>query len=101
MARCPSSDITTGDIVECIDDTPIRPESRIMPSLGGLYAIASIRPVGDGHSVRLRELTPSCYLGGVCACGECGWDARRFRKVYRPGPGLLAALARKVPESVG
>ena len=90
----------TGDIVECIDDTPTRLESRIMPSLGALYTITSLRPVGDGHSVRLRELTPSCHLGGVCACGDCGWDAGRFRKVYRPGPGLFAMLARETPEPV-
>ncbi|HKT53126.1 MAG TPA: hypothetical protein VJP88_01640, partial [Caulobacteraceae bacterium] len=58
-------DFTSGDIVECIDDTPSRPESQIMPVLGTLYTITSIRAVGDGQSVRLNELTPSCYLGGV------------------------------------
>lgn len=87
------NDLTTGDIVECIDDTAARPESQIMPVLGTLYTIASIRPVGDGRSVRLKELTPSCYLGGVCACGDCGWDAGRFRKVYRPSKDLLVQLA--------
>ena len=30
------NDLTTGDIVECIDDTAARPESQIMPNLGGL-----------------------------------------------------------------
>lgn len=64
-----------------------------MPVLGALYVIASIRPVGDGRSVRLRELTPSCYLGGTCACGDCGWDAGRFHKVYRPSADLLVQLA--------
>jgi hypothetical protein len=83
---------TTGDIVECIDDTPSRPESQVMPVLGGLYTIISIRPVEDGHSVRLKELTPSCRLGGPCACGDCGWDAGRFRRVYRPDGRLIAGL---------
>lgn len=94
------SDITTGDIVECIDDTPSRPESQIMPDLGGLYTVTSVRPVQDGQSVRLKELTPSCYLGGVCACGECGWDAGRFRKVYRPNGDFIASLMCDAPELV-
>jgi hypothetical protein len=94
------SDITRGDIVECIDDEPRRPESQIMPALGTLYTVASIRPVADGYSVRLRELTPSCYLGGVCACGDCGWDATRFRKVHGPNPDLIVMLAQRTPEPV-
>jgi hypothetical protein len=85
-------DFTTGDIVECIDDRPTLPESQIMPDLGALYTVTSIRRVEDGLSVRLKELTPSCHLGGVCACGDCGWDARRFRKIYRPRGELLASL---------
>jgi hypothetical protein len=93
-------DLSPGDIVECVDDRPARPESQIMPDLGALYAIASVRPVEDGHSVRLKELTPSCYLGGLCACGECGWNALRFRKVYRPKSGFLQALAVRTPERV-
>jgi hypothetical protein len=92
------SEIAAGDIVECIDDMPSRPESQIMPVRGGLYAVASIRPVDDGHSVRLKELTPSCHLGGVCACNQCGWDAGRFRKVYRPSGDLLAMLTATTPE---
>ena len=94
------SDLAAGDIVECIDDTPSRAESRIMPDLWALYTVGSIRPVGDGHSVRLRELTPSCHLGGVCACGDCGWDAGRFRKVYRPSGDLLARLMARICEPV-
>ena len=94
------SDIASGDIVECIDNTPSRPESQIMPELGALYVVASIGQVMGGSSVRLRELKPSCYLGGVCACGHCGWDADRFRKVYRPGPDLIASLTVKTPERV-
>jgi hypothetical protein len=86
------SDLSTGDIVECVDDTPSRPESQVMPVLGGLYTIAGIRPCGDGHSVRLKALTPSCHLGGLCACGDCGWDAGRFRKIYRPDGELIARL---------
>lgn len=92
------SDISTGDIVECIDDTPSRSESQIMPGLGGLYTVESIRPLEGGQSVRLRELTPSCYLGGVCACGHCGWDAGRFRKIYRPNGEFIASLTAKTPE---
>jgi hypothetical protein len=92
------SDLTTGDIVECIDDTPNRPESQIMPILGGLYTVTHLRALGDGHGVRLKELTPTCHLGDVCACGDCGWDARRFRKIYRPDPDLFARLACDVPE---
>ena len=92
------SDIRAGDLVECIDDTPSRPESQIMPDLGALYTITNIRAVGDGASVRLKELTPSCHLGGVCACGDCGWDAGRFRKVYRPNGELIAALMCDVPD---
>jgi hypothetical protein len=92
------SDIVAGDIVECINDTPSRPESSIMPMLGRLYTVASIRFVDDGQSVRLKELTPICYLGGVCACNQCGWEAGRFRKVYRPSGGLIAALTSKVCE---
>jgi hypothetical protein len=92
------SDLATGDIVECVDDTPTRPESQIMPDLGGLYTITSLRPVGGGLSVRLKELTPSCHLGGVCACGQCGWDAGRFRKVYRPSAELFAQLMAQIED---
>jgi hypothetical protein len=90
------TDITSGDVVKCIDDTPARAESQVMPELGSLYIVDTIRPVGDGWSVRLRELTPTCHLGGVCACGGCGWDARRFRRVYRPDPDLIARLMQPV-----
>ena len=69
-----------------------------MPVLGGLYTVASIRPVDDGHSVRLKELTPICHLGGVCACRQCGWDAQRFRKVHRPSGELIAMLTRGICE---
>lgn len=92
------SDIAAGDIVECIDDRTRQPDSLIMPRWGGLYTVTSIRPAGDGFSVRLKELTPSCHLGGPCACGSCGWDAARFRKIYRPSGELIAALQSKVCE---
>ena len=85
-------DFTTGDIVECVDDRPTRPESRVMPDLGGLYTVDSVRPVGAGTSVRLKELTPTCHAGGPCRCGCCGWDAARFRKVYRPKAELIASI---------
>jgi hypothetical protein len=98
--RTALSDIAAGDIVECIDDTPSRPESQVMPDLGALYLVTSIRPVDVGHSVRLKELIPSCHLGGVCACGQCGWDAGRFRKVHRPRPDFFAALLQPIPELV-
>jgi len=86
------TDITSGDIVECVDATPVRPESQVMPEPGGLYTVTSIRPVGDGLGLRLKELSPSCHLGGVCACGQCGWDAGRFRRVHRPRDGFVAEL---------
>jgi hypothetical protein len=93
-------DFIAGDIVECIDDMPRRPESQVMPVLGALYTVSSVRPVGDGESVRLKELQPSCYLGGPCACGDCGWDSVRFRKVHRPRAGFIAELLSKTPEPV-
>lgn len=92
------TEITAGDIVECVDDTPSRSESQIMPDLGALYIVTNVRTVQDGHSVRLKELTPSCWLGGVCACGDCGWDADRFRKVYRPDGELIVSFLCDVPE---
>jgi hypothetical protein len=70
----------SADVVECIDDIPVRPETRVMPRLGQRYTVTRTRQVGDGHSVRLLELHPTCHLGGPCRCGECGWDASRFRK---------------------
>lgn len=72
------------DIVECIDDSPVLKQSRTMPDMGRLYRVESVRPVGDGYSVRLLELTPDCYAGGSCACGSCGWDSGRFRLIHRP-----------------
>jgi hypothetical protein len=93
-------DFISGDIVECIDDRPTLPASEIMPELGSLYTVASVRPVGEGVSVRLKELAPSCHMGGVCECNECGWDARRFRKVYRPSRDLIASLWTTSPERV-
>jgi len=82
----------SNDIVECVDDTPLRAETRVMPGIGRLYTVAKVNPVPGGYSVRLKELTPTCYLGGPCACGECGWDAARFRKVYRPNHAALRAM---------
>ena len=94
------SDIQKGDIVECVDDTPRHAESQVMPTWGALYTVTHLRAVDGSASVRLKELTPTCYLGGPCGCGDCGWDIARFRKVYRPGPGLLEALNLKICEPV-
>ena len=85
-------DIEALDLVECIDNDPKLPESRIMPEKGRLYTIDSVRRLADVDSVRLIELDPECRRGGPCACGECGWDARRFRRVYRPERESVASL---------
>lgn len=76
------------DLVECVDDTPVLKQSRTMPAAGQLYHVASVKRVGDGYSVRLLELTPDCYIGGPCACGNCGWDSSRFRLAHRPDDEL-------------
>jgi len=94
------ADFKPSDIVECIDDTRRCAETRVMPQLGQLYTITKVRAVGDGQSVRVRELIPTCYMGGPCDCGECGWDAGRFRKVYRPTSELIEALAVRICEPV-
>ena len=85
------------DIVECIDDEPLRPDSRIMPRKGKLYTVDAVRPVAGRHSVRLIELAPECSLGGPCECGDCGWDARRFRRVFRPRHPTLRSLLKTRP----
>jgi hypothetical protein len=56
--------------------------------------------VAGGRSVRLKELIPTCHLGGSCACGDCGWDSSRFRKVYRPSVDLIIGLMEPAPEVV-
>ncbi len=85
-------DLRAFDLVECIDDTPVLTISRTMPGLGQHYRVESIRRVGDGHSVRLIELTPDCYMGGTCLCGHCGWDSSRFRLVRKLGDDRLATF---------
>ena len=92
MGASSVSEIRRGDVVECVDDVPLRVESAVMPVRGQLYTVTGIRPADDGHSVRLKELFPTCYRGGPCACGDCGWDARRFRKILRPDERFLARL---------
>ena len=94
------ADFKPSDIVECIDDTRRCPETRVMPQLGQLYTITKVRVVGDGQSVRVRELVPTCYMGGACDCGECGWDAGRFRKIYRPTRELAETIGVRVCEPV-
>ena len=76
--------LQASDFVECIDNKPLYKASVTMPELGRMYRVESVRCAGDGFSVRLIELTPECYKGGTCDCGDCGWDAGRFRRVYRP-----------------
>lgn len=82
-------DLKPGDYVECVDNQPDLPSSTVMPEADGLYTIEDVRFVAGGYSVRLNELAPGCYQGGTCTCGNCGWDARRFRRVYRPEPRNL------------
>jgi hypothetical protein len=75
------SHLKVSDVVKCIDNTPLHRQSTTMPSLDRTYTVESVRAVDGGFSVRLVELTPDCWQGGPCACGACGWDARRFRRV--------------------
>jgi hypothetical protein len=84
--------LRASDFVECIDNHPVHKQSKTMPELGRLYTVESVRSIGNGFSVRLNELTPECFRGGRCSCGNCGWDAGRFRKVYRPDGAALHAL---------
>lgn len=94
-------DLTTGDIVECIDDLPRRGGAQILPVLGALYTITGIRTGEDGPVVRLKELTPDCPHGDACASGSCGWEAGRFRRVYRPRAELIASIKAALwPETV-
>jgi hypothetical protein len=85
-------DLKAGDFVECIDNKPAGRKRRTMPELGRFYTIESMRPAADGFSVRLNEVVPDCRRGGACACGRCGWDSSRFRRIYRPSPEKIAAL---------
>lgn len=94
------ADFRPSDIVECIDDTRRCAETGVMPQLGQLYTVTKVRTVGDGQGVRLRELIPTCYMGGPCDCGECGWDAARFRKIDRPSDDLADDLETRICERV-
>lgn len=89
----------SADVVECIDDTPVHPESRIMPRMGERYTVTRTRQVGDGWSVRLLEIHPTCHAGGPCRCGDCGWDSSRFRKC-EPDEAIERTAAKSVPEPV-
>ena len=94
-------DFQARDLVECIDGSPVLQQSRAMPELGQRYYVESVRKVGDGYSVRLFEVLPECYLGGPCTCGNCGWDAARFRLVRRFSRdklGVLRDLLENTPE---
>ena len=94
-------DFRTSDYVECIDDRQSGKQFRTMPELGRLYTVQAVRSVGGRHRVRLNELAPDCYRGGACACGDCGWDAARFRRVYRPEAKNIAALRALLENPVG
>ncbi len=83
------------DHVECIDGTPDLAQSKVMPKQGEVYRVASVRGVDDLYSVRLFELTPECHIGGPCRCGDCGWDARRFRKVDAPAKEQISEQAQR------
>lgn len=93
-------ELKANDLVECIDDDPTHLNSLNMPERGRRYTVASIRPAGDGHSVRLAGLVPECRRGGPCDCGECGWDARRFRRIYRPKAANLDVFRRMLEQKV-
>lgn len=82
-------DLRPGDYVECIDNSPHFPISTVMPETDRLYTVEDVKFIAGGCSVRLYELAPGCRMGGTCTCGECGWDAQRFRRVYRPDPRNL------------
>jgi len=82
--------LRASDVVKCIDNTPLHKQSKTMPSLDCTYTVESVRPVGDGFSVRLVELAPDCHKGGPCQCGACGWDAGRFRRVPKVDGSKLA-----------
>jgi hypothetical protein len=84
------SHLQPGDYVECIDNRRQFRMSMIMPELDQLYTVESASYVAGGYSIRLNELAPACHKGGICICGSCGWDARRFKRVYRPDPRNLA-----------
>lgn len=89
----------SADVVECIDDVPVRPETRVMPRRGERYTVTRTRAIGDGWSVRLLELQPTCHLGGPCRCGECGWDSSRFRKIM-PDETVERSVTRRIAEPV-
>jgi hypothetical protein len=92
-------DLRTDDYVECIDNRPILANSTIMPETDRLYTVESVRLINGGYSVRLNELDPTCHKGGACGCGNCGWDSRRFRRVYRPDPRHLEPFTQMLKEA--
>lgn len=94
-------DLKTSDYVECIDNRPTSRTDRTMPELGRLYTVESVRRVSGGYNIRLNELSPDCYRGGSCSCGHCGWDAERFRKIYRPKEKNIAQLRALLDNPVG
>jgi len=92
-------DLKANDRVECIDNRPAHRSSLVMPELGRLYTVKSVRWADGGYSVRLHELCPECHRGGACRCGKCGWDAARFRRVYRPSRRKLAIFTKMLRDA--
>ena len=86
-------DLKAFELVECVDDIPVLKQSKTMPEAGRQYHVASVKRIGDGYSVRLLELTPDCHVGGPCACGDCGWDSGRFRRILRQNDRLAKLRA--------
>lgn len=58
---------------------PAEPLPKLVLSRLGL--IGGNNGQGRSFMSHLRALTPDCWEGGPCACGACGWDASRFRRV--------------------
>lgn len=85
--------LKAGDMVECIFAGKIHQWSKkVMPVEGQRYTVESVRPLGDGYSVRLHELIPHCNDDKPCKCGNCGWDSTRFRKINPPKKELPSVL---------
>lgn len=77
-----------GDMVECINITPIDGRS-IIPglALGEVYTTAAVI-VADA-AAKLHG-TPALTIRGLS--NQRGWYAWRFRRLYRPDPKLIERL---------
>lgn len=75
------ADWKVGDRVVCVDASNMDfRQGEELPKQGSVYTIREIRDLGRGVAVRLNEIVnpPKVYRPGVM---ECGFFARRFRKV--------------------